>query len=207
MFNKKKTIIEIIVFLSDFLMYLDFVNNKKFVKMPDNISIKKKNISLIGLMGSGKSMIGKHLAKEFGLKFYDSDVEIEKITKKSINLIFEEYGEPYFREIESKVCLNLLNEKNCIISLGGGAILDKKIRNKIKSDSYCIYLKVKIDELIQRLKRTTRRPLLKNVDVELKIDTLYKNRKIYYNKANLIIENNGNKNETLDIIKKKLIFR
>ena len=104
-------------------------------------------------MGSGKSMIGKHLAKEFGMKFYDSDVEIEKITKKSINLIFEEYGEPYFREIESKVCLKLLNEKNCIISLGGGAILDKKIRKKIKSDSYCIYLKVKIDELIQRLKR------------------------------------------------------
>ena len=103
--------------------------------------------------------------------------------------------------------MNLLNEKNCIISLGGGAILDKKIRKKIKSDSYCIYLKVKIDELIQRLKRTTRRPLLKNVDVELKIDTLYKNRKIYYNKANLIIENNGNKNETIDIIKKKLSFR
>ena len=175
--------------------------------MPDYITIKKKNISLIGLMGSGKSMIGKHLAKEFGLKFYDSDVEIEKITKKSINLIFEEYGEPYFREIESKVCLNLLNEKNCIISLGGGAILDKKIRNKIKSNSYCIYLKVKIDELIQRLKRTTRRPLLKNVDVKLKIDTLYKNRKIYYNKANLIIENNGNKNETIDIIKNKLSFR
>ena len=84
--------------------------------MPDYISIKKKNISLIGLMGSGKSVIGKHLAKEFGLKFYDSDVEIEKITKKSINLIFEEYGESYFREIESKICLNLLNEKNCIIS-------------------------------------------------------------------------------------------
>ena len=175
--------------------------------MPDNISIKKKNISLIGLMGSGKSMIGKHLAKEFGLKFYDSDIEIEKITKKSINLIFEKYGELYFREIESKVCLKLLNEKNCIISLGGGAILDKKIRKKIKSDSYCIYLKVKIDELIQRLKKSTRRPLLKNVDVESKIDTLYKNRKIYYNKANLIIENNGNKNETIDIIKKKLSIR
>ena len=172
--------------------------------MSDYISIKKKNISLIGLMGSGKSIIGKHLANELGLEFYDSDIEIERISGKSINSIFEENGEPYFREIESKICLKLLNKKNCVISLGGGTILDKKVREKISTDSYCIYLKVKINELINRLKNTTKRPLLKNVDIKSKISNLYKTRKVYYNKANLIIENNGNKNETVNIIKNNI---
>ena len=172
--------------------------------MPDYISTKKKNISLIGLMGSGKSIIGKHLANELDLEFYDSDIEIEKSTGKSINSIFQDNGEEYFREIEGKICLKLLDKKKCVISLGGGSILNKKVRNKISSDSYCIFLKVKIDELINRLKNTTKRPLLKNIDIKTKINSLYKSRKIYYNKADLIIENDGNKNETINIIKKNI---
>ena len=172
--------------------------------MSDYISNKKKNISLIGLMGSGKSIIGKQLAYELDLKFYDSDIEIERITGKSINSIFEEDGEPFFRKIESKISLKLLNKKNCVISLGGGTILDKKVREKINSDSYCIYLKVRVDELINRLRNSTKRPLLKKVDIESKINNLYKSRKTYYNKANLVIENNGNKNETLKIIKNNI---
>ncbi len=93
--------------------------------------IKKRNICIIGLMGSGKSIIGKDLSKYLNFKFYDTDKEIELKTKKSINEIFEKDGESYFRKIEEKICLELLTKNNCIISLGGGSIINKNIRKAI----------------------------------------------------------------------------
>ena len=108
--------------------------------------IKKKNICIMGLMGSGKSIIGKDLGKYLNLKFYDTDKEIELETKKSINSIFRDHGEIYFRNIEEKICLKLLNYDNCVISLGGGSIINKKIRNLIEQNSYSIYLKVKLSK-------------------------------------------------------------
>ena len=84
----------------------------------------KKNIAIMGHMGSGKSIIGKKLAKQLGFKHLDSDLEIIKLTNKSINQIFEEKGEKYFRIVETKVLLRLIEEENAIISLGGGSILD-----------------------------------------------------------------------------------
>ena len=107
--------------------------------------IKKKNICIIGLMGSGKSIIGKDLSNYLNLKFYDTDKAIELETNKSINKIFEEDGELYFRTIEEKICLELLNHNNCLISLGGGSIINKKIREIIKKNSYSIYLQVKLN--------------------------------------------------------------
>ena len=76
------------------------------------IEIKKKNVCIMGLMGSGKSVIGRDLSKYYNLKFYDTDKEIELKTKKNINNIFAENGELYFREIEEKICLELLNNNN-----------------------------------------------------------------------------------------------
>ena len=114
----------------------------------------------MGLMGSGKSIIGKDLSKYLNLKFYDTDKEIELKTKKSINEIFEKDGESYFRKIEEKICLELLTKNNCIISLGGGSIINKKIRKAINQNSYSIYLEVKLDNLENRLKSSKKRPLL-----------------------------------------------
>ena len=94
--------------------------------MLDLSEINKKNICIIGLMGSGKSMIGKDLSKYLNLNFYDTDKEIELKTKKKINEIFEEEGESYFRDIEEKVCIEILTNDNCVISLGGGSIIVKK---------------------------------------------------------------------------------
>ena len=96
--------------------------------MFDLTKIKKKNICIMGLMGSGKSIIGKDLSKNLNLKFYDTDKEIELMTNKKISAIFKEEGESYFRDIEEKVCIEILNIDNCIISLGGGSIISKKIR-------------------------------------------------------------------------------
>ena len=95
--------------------------------MLDLSEINKKNICIMGLMGSGKSIIGRDLSKYLNLNFYDIDKEIELKTKKKINEIFEEEGELYFRDIEEKVCIEILTNYNCVISLVGGSIISKKI--------------------------------------------------------------------------------
>ncbi len=167
--------------------------------------INKKNICIIGLMGSGKSIIGKNLSKYLNFKFYDTDREIELMTNKKISSIFDDEGESYFRHIEEKVCIKILNNDNCIISLGGGSIVSKNIRKIIKKNSYSIYLKVNLNNLQNRLKFSKKRPLLKKNLSKIKIlENLLKNRKKYYEKADLIINNDGDKFQALNEIKSKL---
>ena len=167
--------------------------------------IKKKNICIIGLMGSGKSIVGKDLSKFLNLNFYDTDKEIELTEKKSINTIFEERGESYFRQIEERICTELLNRENCVISLGGGSIKNKKIRNAIKQNSYSIYLKVQINNLLKRLVTSKKRPLLnKNQNKEEILKNLYYERQKFYEKADFIVNNDNDKLQVLEIIKSEL---
>ena len=173
--------------------------------MLDLSEINKKNICIMGLMGSGKSIIGKDLSKYLNLNFYDTDKEIELKTKKKINEIFEEEGESYFRDIEEKVCIEILTNDNCVISLGGGSIISKKIRKIIKKNSYSIYLQVTLNNLLNRLKFSRKRPLLNNNSNKSEIlRKLLKDRQKYYEKADLIINNNGDKFQTLKQIKSQL---
>ena len=173
--------------------------------MLDLSEINKKNICIMGLMGSGKTVIGKDLSKYLNLNFYDTDKEIELMTKKKINEIFEEEGESYFRDIEEKVCIEILTNDNCVISLGGGSIISKKIRKKIKKNSYSIYLQVTLNNLLNRLKFSRKRPLLNNNSNKSEImRKLLKDRQKYYEKADLIINNNGDKFKTLNQIKSQL---
>ena len=173
--------------------------------MLDLSEINKKNICIIGLMGSGKSMIGKDLSKYLNLNFYDTDKEIELKTNKKISEIFEEKGELYFRDIEEKVCIEILSNDNCVISLGGGSIISSKIRKVIKKNSYSIYLQVRLNNLLSRLKFSRKRPLLNNNSNKIEImQKLLKDRQKYYEKADLIINNNGDKFQTLNQIKSKL---
>ena len=167
--------------------------------------INKKNICIMGLMGSGKSIIGKDLSKYLNLNFYDTDKEIELMTKKKINEIFEEEGESYFRDIEEKVCIEILTIDNCVVSLGGGSIISKKIRKIIKKNSYSIYLQVKLNNLQNRLKFSRKRPLLnKNLNNTEILKNILKDRQKYYEKADLIINNDGNKSQSLKEIKSQL---
>ena len=166
--------------------------------------IKKRNICIMGPMGSGKSVIGKDLSTFFNLKFYDTDKEIEIKTRKSINSIFEEKGEAYFREIEEKICINLLKKNNCVISLGGGSIVNKNIRKEIMQNSYSIYLKVKINNLINRVKSSKKRPLLNKDENKREIfKNLYSERRRFYEQADFIVDNNNDKSQALEIIKSK----
>ena len=173
--------------------------------MFDLTKIKKKNICIMGLMGSGKSLIGKDLSKNLNLKFYDTDKEIELMTNKKISAIFEEEGESYFRDIEEKVCIEILTIDNCVVSLGGGSIISKKIRKIIKKNSYSIYLQVKLNNLQNRLKFSRKRPLLnKNLSNSEILKNILKNRQKYYEKADLIINNDGDKSQSLNQIKSQL---
>jgi len=164
----------------------------------------KKNICFIGLMGSGKSVIGSLLSKELGIKFYDSDNIIEKKINKKINQIFSDHGENYFRKIEEDVVLSLLNYKNCVISLGGGSILSYLTRKALKINSFSIYLKVNIEILNKRIKNSNKRPLIKNENAKEKLIRLIQDRKKYYNEANLIINNAKDTKEALKNIKDNL---
>ena len=173
--------------------------------MLDLSIINKKNICIMGLMGSGKSIIGKDLSKNLNLKFYDTDKEIELKTNKKISTIFKEEGESYFRHIEEKICSEILTIDNCVIALGGGSIISKKIRKIIKKNSFSIYLQVKLNNLQNRLKFSRKRPLLnKNLNNSEILKNIFKDRQKYYEKADLIINNDGDKSQSLNEIKSQL---
>ncbi|WP_206076345.1 shikimate kinase [Marinitoga lauensis] len=132
-------------------------------------------IYLIGMMGSGKTTIGKLLSEVLNKEYIDFDTEIEKLEGKTINRIFSEYGEEYFRNIESKVLFNTEN-KDAIISTGGGVILKEKNRKLLKKHN-TFFLYASVDELIKRVE-TENRPLLKEGKEELY--KIWHNRKVLY---------------------------
>ena len=139
-------------------------------------------------MGVGKSTIGKILAKKLNYKFIDIDKLIENKEGTSINFIFKNKSESYFRKIENEITLIQLKKTNSIISLGGGAFLNDTIRKSTKKLSTSFWLDVPIDVLIKRLKTSRKRPLLlkKNSDEEVK--KIYFDRKKIYNKADYRIK-------------------
>ena len=173
--------------------------------MIDLNNLKKKNICIIGLMGSGKSLIGKELSRYLNLKFFDTDKEIELKIQKNINTIFKEEGEKYFRDIEEKICMKLLTHNNCVIYLGGGSIINRKIRKVIKQNSYSIYLQVKLNNLLKRMKSSNKRPLLNDsIDKKKTLENLYYERKKFYEEADFIVNNDKDKFQVLENIKSEL---
>ena len=142
-----------------------------------------KNLTLTGMMGVGKSTIGKILAKKLNYNFVDVDKLIEKKENSSINVIFKNYGESYFRKIESEITLTVLKKDNSVISLGGGAFLNNSIRKSVKKLSISFWLDASINELVKRLKKNKRRPLLFRKNIEETVKKIYFERKKIYNEA------------------------
>ena len=165
----------------------------------------KLNISLCGMMGSGKSAIGKILANKLDYNFIDVDKMIEVDAGKSIKKIFEEDGEQYFRDLEEKITINILEHKKSIVSLGGGAVINKNIRNSIKKNSYNIYLKVDVNILMKRLQNSKTRPLIYKKNLKKELINLINERERFYINADLIIKNEKNIIETTEDILKKII--
>ena len=159
---------------------------------------------LIGMMGSGKSSVGKLLANKLHFSNIDIDKEIEKDEKLSIKEIFEKKGENYFREIESKYLLRKRN--SAVVSCGGGIILNKKNREFLRTNGYTIYLKSSIPTLEKRLLNKSSRPLLNNDNLKETLINIYSKRKtLYTSVANTtIITDRRSVKEVCELIIKKL---
>ena len=123
----------------------------------------ERNIVFLGMMGSGKTSIGFLVSKKLKLDFYDVDHYIENKLKMKISKYFQKKGEKFFREYEEKITLELMKIKGIVVSLGGGAFLNKNIRNEILKNHISFWLKTKDDILIQRIRKSAKRPLAYNV--------------------------------------------
>ena len=143
----------------------------------------KKNLILVGMMASGKTTLGKIIAKKQNLKFIDTDLNIEKNNYMTIKEIFEKKGEKFFRIEEEKETLKCLKKNNCVISLGGGAFMNKKIRENVLKNSISIWLDVDAKTISERISWNDKRPLLDKEDDLDKINKLYTERKDTYKKA------------------------
>ena len=150
----------------------------------------KKNLVLTGMMGVGKSTVGKNLAQKLSYNFVDIDRTIESREGSTINLIFKNKSESYFRKLENEISLEKLKKKNTVISLGGGAFLNKSIRRKIKNTSVSFWLDVDVSELIKRLKKTKKRPLLYNKNLNVTVNKIYLERRKTYSEADFRIKCN-----------------
>ena len=158
--------------------------------------IRKKNITIMGHMGSGKSIFGKKIASYFGIEHIDTDKEIAKFENATIKQIFSLKGEVYFREIESKILIKILKKRNVVISLGGGSILNKESRKEINNQSLSIFLDVDINILYKRLKKSKNRPLLKDGNILTTLKQLDAKRRKHYLKADIIIDNSRSPNKS-----------
>ncbi|MFD2261481.1 shikimate kinase [Lacibacterium aquatile] len=145
-------------------------------------------IVLVGLMGCGKSSIGKRLAMRAGIPFRDADVEIEAAAGLTVSEIFERHGEQHFREGERRVIARLLEEPPHILATGGGAFMDASTRAKIKESGLSVWLKVDLDELVRRTARRNTRPLLKNGDPRETLGRLIDLRYPTYAEADITVE-------------------
>ena len=162
----------------------------------------KKKIVLVGMMGSGKSTIGALLSKKMNMKFIDLDKKIETIEKQTISQIFKLKGEKYFRAIEVKTILSLLDskERELVLSLGGGSILDEKVRMNVKNNSLSFWLNWKPTTIIKRIRKSSKRPLVQGLN-DQEIEKMMLDRNKYYTKSDFKIDcDNHKKNQIVDKI-------
>ena len=151
----------------------------------------KRPIVLVGLMGAGKSKIGRQISIDFDIEFIDTDTEIEKIAGMSIAAIFDLYGEEKFREIEAREISTLLKGKPAVISTGGGAYMQEKTRAIINQSGLSIWLKANPETLAERISNTDSRPLLRGKDPVKVLQQLAKERYPLYQEAELVIDTDG----------------
>jgi len=142
----------------------------------------KENLVFLGMMGSGKSSIGSLVSKNLNINFIDVDYEIEKKTGLEVSQIFEKKGEKYFREIEEIETLKILKNTNTVISLGGGAFLNNKIKKEVLNNHISFWLNWNVKTLVDRIKDSKKRPIAHKSSIN-QIEELIKKRSIIYSKA------------------------
>ncbi|MCF6320908.1 MAG: shikimate kinase [Rhizobiaceae bacterium] len=162
--------------------------------------LEGKSIVLVGMMGCGKTAIGRIVASQLGLQFYDADEEIEVAAGMKVAEYFSTYGEEEFRIGERKVIARLLNDNQCVLALGGGAFLSQETRKCVSQNALSVWLRADLDILFSRvMRRPGKRPLLNTADPKKTLAELLKNRESFYGKADIIVDtSNTSKNVTRD---------
>jgi shikimate kinase len=146
-----------------------------------------RSLVLVGMMGAGKSSIGRKLAQRLGLPFVDADTEIERAAGMSISDIFAEHGEPYFRAGEARVIARLLDAGPQVLATGGGAFMHPQSRDAIRAKGISVWLKADLDVLMKRIKRRNDRPLLKTDDPGETLRRLMAERDPVYAEADVTV--------------------
>ena len=147
-----------------------------------------RTLVLVGLMGAGKTCIGRELANRLGLPFVDADTEIETAAGCSIEDIFNMYGEVEFRAGERRVIARLMNDPVHILATGGGAFLDTKTRELVREKGISIWLRASLDLLVDRVSRRTNRPLLKDGNQREILERLMEERYSTYEQADIVVD-------------------
>jgi len=147
-----------------------------------------KNIILTGFMGVGKTSVGTGLAKDVGYQFVDTDMLIEADQKMSVTEIFATKGEPFFREVESRVIGEVLQRENQVVSTGGGAVIRDSNREAFKKAGFVVCLTARPEVIFERVRHETHRPLLRTEDPLAKIGELLESRAPFYVQADAVID-------------------
>ena len=162
----------------------------------------KKTIVLVGIMGAGKSTVGKILADRLGMQFIDADQEIEHAAGCTITDFFEKYGEVEFRKGEERVISRILAGEPCVLATGGGAFMSEATRLLIKKMATSVWLRVSFEVLAKRLEKRFDRPLLQTADPQQTLKALIKKRYPIYNDADFIVDA---ENDGVDITVSKVV--
>jgi shikimate kinase len=160
-------------------------------------ALGKRNLVFIGLMGAGKSAIGRLTAQALGIPFVDSDHEIEKVSRMTISDLFATYGEEEFRALEARVLKRLLRSGPRVVSTGGGAYINERSRRQIKKGGLTIWLNADFDVLWERVNKRDTRPLLKTENPKQTLENLMRSRYPIYAEADLTVLSRDVKKETM----------
>ena len=168
-----------------------------------NARLGDRSIVLVGLMGAGKTTVGRRLAKRLGIGFMDADAEIERAAGKTVAEIFEEDGEAFFRAGEERVIARLLNDGPQVLATGGGAWMSEATRQAVREKGISVWLRADLDVLMERVSRRPGRPLLKNPDPRAVMRKLMDERYPVYAQADVTVESREAPHQTIvnDIIR------
>jgi shikimate kinase len=151
-------------------------------------SVADQSIVLVGLMGAGKTTVGRRLAERLGLPFVDADLEIERAAGKTIPEIFADHGEAYFRDGERRVIARLLDNGPQVLATGGGAFMNDETRRLIATRGLSVWLRADLQLLMKRVRRRSNRPLLDTADPEAVMRKLIDDRYPVYAEATITID-------------------
>ena len=168
-------------------------------------ALGSRSLVLVGLMGAGKTTVGRRLANRLGLSFIDADAEIEKAAGSSIADIFKEFGEAHFRDGEQRVIARLLGSGPQVLATGGGAFMNEKTREATRQHGLSIWLKADLDVLMKRVSKRSHRPLLQNDDPETVMKRLIDERYPLYASSDITVDSKeGPHDDVVDEIVKAL---